>query len=235
MFKTLRPAIAMIELIFAIVIMGIVMLSAPMLISTSTQSTYVSLQQEGINEAASRVLMVMGYAWDEANANIGDDFTPTILHTTSATTDLQAVGTTNQRIGIPSRSRRSYILDDAAKSEFDATIALGSEGGDSDDMDDFTGAGVVPIEAATIDYIEKAGQVNIATVVSYASDGVTGGYSQSTISYVPFSAAATTSSNIKNINVTLTSTSGVTDLAKNITLGAFACNIGGYTLEEREF
>jgi hypothetical protein len=66
---TLRPAIAMVELIFAIVIMGIVLMSAPMLISTASKSGYVAIQQEAINEAASQVNMIMGYHWDENNTN----------------------------------------------------------------------------------------------------------------------------------------------------------------------
>ena len=65
----LRPAIAMIELIFSIVIMGIVMMSAPMLISTASNSTSVVLQQEGINQAVSRITMMLSYPWDEANTN----------------------------------------------------------------------------------------------------------------------------------------------------------------------
>ena len=232
--RKIRPAIAMIELIFAIVVMGIAMLSAPMLISTSSQSTYVSLQQEGINEAAARVMMVMSYSWDEANANIGDEYTPTILNTTSSTADLQAVGNTKRRVGIPAKSSRSYVLENNA-SEFNASTTLGSESGDRDDMDDFGGTTVVPIETATIDYVEKKDQVSIATSVTYGSDSVAGGYSQSTITYIPFQPSASTTSNVKNITVTLTSTSGVSDLSKNIILRAFACNIGGYRLEERDF
>ena len=233
MFKAPRPAIAMIELIFAIVIMGIVMMSAPMLISTSSKSTYVSLQQEGINEASSRVLMVMGYAWDEENAKQEDNDTATILHTTSLTADLQSVGTTKRRVGIPMRSSRSYIDDNG--SEFNASVTLGSEGGDSDDMDDYGGTTVVPIETAAVDYVEKQGKINISTVVSYGADSVPGGYSQTVITYVPFAAATSTTSNIKNITVTVTDTSGVNDLAKNIVLRAFSCNIGAYTLQERDF
>ena len=230
MFKKIRPAIAMIELIFAIVIMGIVMMSAPMLISTSTSSTYVSLQQEGINEAASRIHMIMGYAWDENNTQ--DNYTPSILHTTSATDDLQSVGTTARRIGIPSKGGRSYKLTDSAGSELNASTLLGSDGGDSNDMDDYIGdVTVTLIEAASIDYIEKQDKVNINTAVTYGADSVGGGYSQNIITFVPFSDANTTS-NIKNIAVTLTSTSGISDLAKNIVLRAFSCNIGGYTLKK---
>ena len=60
-YKRLRPAIAMIELIFALVIMGIALMSAPMLITVSTQSIEVSLQQESLNEASSRVNMLLTY------------------------------------------------------------------------------------------------------------------------------------------------------------------------------
>jgi hypothetical protein len=216
--------------------MGIVMMSAPMLISTSTQSTYVALQQEGINEAASRIQMVLGYAWDEANANVEDNYVPTILHTTSLTADLLEVGTTTRRIGIPMESQRSYKLSDPAGSEFTASTTLGSDVGDSDDMDDYIADTTVdPIEAATIDYIEQQGQLNINTAITYGADSVPGGYSQNIITYTPFGASASTTSNVKNITVTLTSTSGVADLTKNIVLRAFACNIGGYEFEEREF
>jgi len=64
-----RPAIAMIELIFAIVIMGIVMMSAPMLVSTASKSGFVAIQQEGISEVASQLNMILSYAWDENNAD----------------------------------------------------------------------------------------------------------------------------------------------------------------------
>ncbi len=233
MFK-IRPAIAMIELIFSIVIMGIVMMSAPMLISTSTQSTYVSLQQEGINEAASRIHVIMGYDWDENN--VFDNYPPTILNTTSATADLQKVGTTERRIGIPMSSQRSYI--DMNNTDYNASTVLGSEGGDSDDMDDYidNNSTVDSIEAATIDYIEQQGEISINTAITYgADDSDAGGYNYNIITFTPFGASPTATSNIKNITVTLTSTSGVSDLAKNIQLSAFSCNIGGYTFEEKEF
>ena len=69
----MRKAIAMIELIFAIVIMGIILMSAPMLISNASQSGYVAMQQEGINEAATQVNMIMGHYWDENNVDETED------------------------------------------------------------------------------------------------------------------------------------------------------------------
>ena len=70
-------------------------------------------------------------------------------------------------------------------------------------------------------------------------DNVTGGTyinptADNTIGFAPaFNAALANTSNIKHIQVTLTSTSNVDELNKSIVLHAFSCNIGSYTLEER--
>ncbi|NKQ41562.1 MAG: type II secretion system protein, partial [Sulfurovum sp.] len=82
-FSKHRDAIAMIELIFSIVVMGIVMMSAPMLISTASKTTSVALQQEGIHEAASRVNMIMTYEWDENALNGVCSSQPPILKVTN--------------------------------------------------------------------------------------------------------------------------------------------------------
>ena len=228
--ETLRPAIAMLELIFAIVIMGIVMMSAPMLISTATKSSYVAIQQEGVNEAASRVNMIMGHSWDENDTN--SSYIPPILHTASdLASGLGKFGTTGRRIGIPLQSQRTYFVSDSNSTELNAS-ALGVDG--ADDIDDFTGTiNLTTVDAATIDYVEKI-TININTAVAYTTDNVIGGYSQSTITYVPFTPSAT-STNIKSITVTLTSTSVADELKKTIVLRAFSCNIGGYEFEERVF
>ena len=241
--KTLRPAIAMIELIFAIVVMGIVMMSAPMLVSTATQSSYVAIQQEGINEAASRVNMIMSYAWDENDTN--GSYVPPILNTTSATADLQEVilnagggifVRTGRRVGTPLKSQRTYFLSDSNTPALSAS-ALGTDGvGEiEDDIDDFGGTNLSQIDAGAINYVETT-TIDINTTVAYTIDNVTTGtYSQSTITYVPFTASATSTSNIKSITVTLTSSSGVADLNKSIVLRAFSCNVGGYEFKERVF
>ena len=231
----LRPAIAMIELIFAIVIMGIAMMSAPMLISTANQSTYVAMQQEGINEAATQVSIIMGYAWDENNTD--DTYVP-ILNVTAGDPDLNQIGNTARRKGIPQESQRTFIFADSSIGNLSAS-ALGSDGAGEvpDDVDDFIGdISLTQIGGtASVDYIEKT-TVNINTAVRYISDTVLGGYQQSTITFVPGTNAAGTS-NIKEIVVTLTSTdtANADVLAKNIVLRAFSCNIGAYQLEERTF
>ena len=227
----LRPAIAMIELIFAIVIMGIVLMSAPMLISTSSQSTYVGMQQEGINEAASKVNMILSYAWDENNT--ADSITPPLLFVNGNSAfnpDPTSPKDNRTRVGIPIKSSRVFHADLNAS-------AIGLDGTESaDDIDDFNGeslSSLVSIESASTDYIEST-TVEITTSVSYGSDSFTDG---SSYSYVPFALSATAMSNVKNIQVTLTSTdtANADVLEKTIILKAFSCNIGGISYAEKWF
>ena len=233
-----RPAIAMIELIFAIVIMGIVMMSAPMLISTASNSGYVAIQQEGINEAATQVSIMMDYPWDENNTV---DTNTTVLNVSSGFAQLN--GTLimpKRRAGTPPNSNRVY-LNDAGIDDTNAS-AIGLDGAETiantDDIDDFNGTTVNLnlIAASVADYIEKGGAIQIARTVSYMNDNAlnysTGGVS-GILTYTPVFANTPPSTNIKRLQATLTSTSGVNELQKTIILHAFSCNIGTYKLEER--
>jgi hypothetical protein len=227
-----RPAIAMVELIFAIVIMGIVLMSAPTLISTAASSVSVAQQQEGINEAASRVSMILTYPWDENDAN--DSCIPPVLHVTNGDTELNENGTSGRRVGVPIGTNSHTFKCDST--ELDAT-AIGQEvPGTIDDIDDFTGTTINLVDDLTgaggKDYIERT-TVNIATTISYINDNAA--YSNTSFAYAPGGVlAATQTSNIKHISVTLTSSSGVKELNKTIILRAFSCNIGGFEYESRE-
>jgi len=231
---TLRPAIAMIELIFSIVIMGIVMLSAPILISTASKSTSVALQQEGINEAAARINMILTYDWDENNVNVPCINAPSILVTTNGDPALsQRVGA-SRRIGVnpstrPTTTHTFYCLG----TEYNASSTLGLETvGTYNDIDDFDGdtqlktiTGLGAGAEIGVDYIEQS-TVKITSAVAYSDDSAT--YTDKTITdFNPGTAAAATT-NIKSIAVTLTSTNSAEELQKEIKLQAFSCNLGSY-------
>ncbi len=233
-----RPAIAMIELIFAIVIMGIVLMSAPMLMSTAAKSGYAAIQQEGINEAASQVNMIMGYNWDKNDAN--EDYLPPILGVSSGDSDLDKITTTGRRLGTPNESYRAFIRSDG-QDDLNASALGSADGSDTveDDIDDFDGdTSLQEIEdAGLVDYVEDNTTIRINTTVRYIDDSTTTG---STITFDPDftsagSTASTASTNIKRITVTLTSVGAPAELTKEIILHAFSCNIGGYKLEEKDF
>ena len=233
-----RPAVAMIELIFSIVIMSIVMLSAPMLISSASKSGYVSIQQENIGEVASQVNIILGYNWDENNANQG--YFPVVL-ATNGDNNLSEVGTTGLRAGTSNMSFRKYISISGDRGTATPLNALGPDAADGDDIDDYNGVITLRnIQASTADYIEKDVNINIDSNITYMSDSANAGdlYSDGgggILSFTPtFIGNAGNTSNIKRIQVTLTSASNIDVLDKNITLHAFSCNIGSYKLEERE-
>lgn len=237
-----RPAIAMIELIFAIVIMGIILMSAPLLISTAAKSGYVAIQQEAINEAASRVNMIMGFHWDENSAD--ETVLDPILQTASPITDLAETtysdgNGTGIRRGTPRESYRSFVRPDGSRSAATLAGALGDDGIEND-MDDFMGTiGLVLSGAGTgEDYIEK--NVTITTEVRYISDAPVGNSYNTATNTINFDANFTqtlgTTTSIKRISSRLTSDAASPDeLDKIIRLHAFSCNIGGYKLEERDF
>ena len=232
----MRPAIAMLELIFAIVIMGIILMSAPRLISTAAESGYVAIQQEGINEAASQVNMIMGYHWDENDAN--QSYIDPILRVTSGDNELEEVNPTGRRVGTPLASYRTFIRSDG-EDNLTATISSAfatDVEAEEDDIDDFadssTNLALTPEGTSVAEYVET--NITIARDVIYSDD--TADYAQSTITFDPSFADAGDTSNIKSITVTVTSADDAPDeLDKEIILHGFSCNIGGYKLEEREF
>jgi len=242
---TLRPAIAMIELIFAIIVMGITLMSAPMLVSRAMQSSFTAIQQEAINEAASHISNVMGYHWDEGDAN--DLYLDPILVVSGGDSNLSQYGTTGRRYGTPKESYRSFVREDGTKNILATSPAgLGSDGGDMDDVDDFIGTNdLTDIETSTTDYVEGAGDIKITTTVSYINDTPTGGSYENPgtdrkILFVDgagtdFTKNTVDSTNIKYIEVTLTDESGIEELNKTIVLKAFVCNIGAYDLEKKAF
>ena len=229
LYKLHRPAVAMIELIFALVIMAIVLASAPMLIATAASSTSVALQQEGINEAASRINMILTYPWDQNDTN--DSCIPPVLRVTSGDSELNEVIGTARRIGVPLNSNSRTFK--CGGMELNAS-SINADG--SDDIDDFSGT--VPLVLKTsgsggIDYIEQS-TVNMVTSIAYIEDNATS-YGSTSFAYSPGDPITAGSSNIKSINVTLTSTSGVSELQKAIILNAFSCNIGGIEYERKTF
>lgn len=232
---TFRPAVAMIELIFALVVMGIVLMSAPALVSTATKSSYIAIQQENINEAATQVNIILTYPWDEANADEldkGKDMT--ILKTKGATVFDINTSTKPRRSGTPSTSARKSI-------DKNSTNTLGPDANDTDDIDDFSRASPIHLKSEEnvtasggrkSDYISKTDAININTTVTYMQDTSSDINTKSIITFTPFQDNNTTS-NIKQISVKLTTKNGTDELNTSITLHAFSCNLGSYSLKVR--
>lgn len=237
---TFKKGIAMIELIFALVIMGIVLLSAPLLISQATTGATVAFQQESIAMVSAHVNNLTTYAWDEQNTA---DFNPNaILNVTNGDSELAQVDGTTRRgptfgLSFPANRLRAYS-DNNVTDALDATILLGRDGNGTvtdldDDIDDFVlnDLGLISDTTANAanqgEYMDK--EITISTAVSYGDDISNYANPSGIFSFSqPFSraaVAANTSTNIKLISGTLTTTE-VSLNDKQITLRAFMCNIG---------
>ena len=253
----MRDAIAMIELIFAIVIIGITLLSAPLLMSQATKSGYVALQQESISAAASQMGLILTRTWDEVDANQSQGAILTTTYAAAGNSVLRNFTAGTTRVGMDGNaSRITYYFADPSVT-IPASTALQADAGDLDDIDDFNGndynlsvylegtANAEDIETADGDYIDR--QISIRTTVAYGDDvprGVDGSasandYSATTVTFSnPFYNVAVgggQSSNIKLITVNLTTASTVSDLNKSITLSAFSCNLGTYIPTQQDY
>ena len=220
-----RKAIAMIELIFAIVILGIALLSIPNLIYRATESGYTAMQQEAIAAAASDISLILTKRWDEANT---DPRLPAIiLETDSTTSGLTQTTRSNLK-------SRTYFSSTGGKLSASAstTFQLDVDGDIvQDDIDDVPDATAGHVEDGTQDLIDR---ISVDTAVDYLSDSVN--WTAPITAYDnPFATTSGTSTNVKGIVMTLTSGGTTPELQKTIKLKAFSCNIGSYELERKEF
>ena len=225
-----RPAIAMIELVFAITIMGIALMAVPNLLTISSKSGFVTLQQEAINEASAHISAIMTYAWDENDTN--ESFLPPILKVSNGDSELDEDGNSGKRAGTPIESYRKFITSGGFRLDASATLGKDSDDTENDDIDDFNGesTGLIVVQESNSDYVDK--NVTMTTTVEYMDD--TANYDSNSFTFNPFNTKSGTT-NIKQITVRLTSDSGVSELSKDIVLRAFSCNIGSYHLERKSF
>ncbi len=216
----MRSATSMIELVFAIVIMGIAVMSLPLILTQVQNNNAFAMQQESILAAKAKIGDILTYEWDENSydSNASHSF---VLDTTNGDGELNATVGTPRRVGHVDTDYRRKFFPVATNAS-----AIGADGGDLDDVDDFNGISnpltVTAGEGAgALDYIFD---LNLTTTVNYSDDNAT--YSNSPLNgfALNFANAPATPTNIKVISVT------VTGGEQNITLRAFTCNIGESTL-----
>lgn len=240
-YKRFKKGIAMIELIFALVIIGIVLLSAPMLIQQSINSGYVALQQEAIAAIASHTEMLLSKHWDEEDANSTDEIAPIITLNSQQLPSPFNFGGFKKIL-----PHRSYKI--GGNSIYASPIGsdINETSHDSyDDIDDYHNKDfnltIFNNEVTTAgegDYVDI--NITINTIVTFAKDRTkTNNFNNPIVEvnniYLNRDLGGV-ESNIKFIKTNLiTKNSIIPELEKNITLSAFSCNIGTYTLGEGQF
>jgi len=258
--KNFKRGVAMIELIFAMVIMGIALLSAPLLIQQSTQSSSVTLQQEAIAATASHTSILLSKHWDEQNANYQQGTSP-ILRTGAVVggggaaaipfnvgnpfgfTNAGMHGTRSGLANITGRLAQAPVAGALVASVISSDTNESLATNTFDDIDDYDNSNISltvyaaqNTQATTGDYVDV--NLNINTQVNYVLDVPPGGLQPTTQANNIRTASLTTAnttSNIKRLQVNLSSLNNTPELDKNITLSAFSCNIGTYVIKGAEY
>jgi len=219
MIKT-KKAIAMIELIFALVIMGIVLMSAPMLIQQSIKSSNIALQQEAIVAAASQTSIILSMHWDENNTNLPAGESP-ILDVNNVGANFLPAGLSGGVFGRTSSHAGDILRPSVIGIDTNATDTNETDRMKLDDVDDYNGQSFGLLlynsentSADVGEYVDT--DINITATVDYIENN--------------FSAPAAGFSDVKFITVNLTSNQNIPELEKNITMEAFSCNIGTYAI-----
>ncbi len=226
----MRKAATMLELIFAIVIIGIAVMSIPTMLTQSSTAILTTVQQEAIMAASTQIGNVISHPWDQNQTDPeqnGGYIKVVNVNTASADDELDMDSNiTRTRKGhFLGDKRRKFYQNSAPTSEAN----LGSEGGELNDIDDFIGNNQVLVQgnAAGNDYIRT---YNVNIDVDYISDAAN--YTQNPLNVTINQAAVANPTNIKLITVVVTSND---DPNLQIQLSTFASNIGEGKLLTREF
>jgi len=213
----MRKAASMLELVIAIVVMGIAVMTLPILLLKTQNNNEYTLQQEIILAARTKMGDTLTYRWDE-NSLINDKI---FVLMTDGDSELNITSPGSiRRIGHVVGSKRRKFSNDLNSST--PVANLGPDGGDLDDIDDFDGK-TDKIElsylsqATSLDYHFK--DFNLTTTVAYVSDAAD--YSSSDMNFTFSDTNASTTSSIKMLTLKVKGPNNVP-----FTIRSYSCNIG---------
>lgn len=206
----LRKASSMIELVIAIVIMGIAVMTLPLMLERTQSNNAFVMQQEAILAAKTQLGDTITYPWDD-NSLQGN---VVAILDTAGNIDYNRVGVTTRRVG--------HVNQDKRRKFFDAVTNPGDVIGVVS-ISDFNGnfqinpTNDIAGEETSLDYRFT---IDLNTTVSYVSDAI---FALPTLKQVA-------TSNVKMIEV---EASG--DGMSTFTLRAYSANIGESQLLRRPY
>ena len=212
--KAKRSAFSLIELIFAMVVMGITVVSLPVVMNSNDQGISATVTQEAIFGASTELNMLLSYRWDE---NSLDEVNyPNGLAKVIETGDCDNnVSSTTYRLRpghIYQPLHRMCLQSNATL--VTAQSAFGAEAGDFDDIDD-------------VNVSAKSMFINDATTTSgYKTDYT----SEVSITYADIGTIADTDQDAKLVEVTVKD--GTTVITK---LSSYTLNIGEVDMYKKTY
>lgn len=222
-----RGGFTFIELVVAIVVMSIAIMSVPLLLSQTSKTDEFSISQEAILAGATKIGNILTYPWDDKL--VGLLSVKYILDVSNGDDELnRSVADTNRRKG---NFKANYRRKFNSNLTF-ASLTLGRAGDTNttvyNDLDDFNGTVQTITSGGVGDYIKD---FNLTTTIKYISDSAN--YSLTTLNFGELNISSSTpSTNLKMIEVKVTDPNSNEEIT---TLRAFSANIGSYELIYRIF
>jgi hypothetical protein len=220
MKTTMRPAVSMIELVFSIVIIGLSVMTIPVMLTQSSESTLVSAQQEAILAGSTKLGNIVSHAWDinQTDSERNGGYAKVV----SVPTGHMALR--NPRVGHLAGDKRRRFYADASQASINANGSM--------HIDGYIGNETLVNASGSGDYLME---YNSTTDVCFISDTPNGGnYGLADVNItMPIGCPnpAINPTNIKFINVFVTSPD---DADIQLRMVAFLSNIGQTELLKRE-
>lgn len=163
-----RYAFTMIELIFALVIMGVVFITLPMILINNSSNVERNLIQEAIFASSTKLGQILSYTWDENSIDSAVSLSAShVLNTPGGDVELNRVGASDFRIGHFVQDLHRRMTPNSAQRN---ATAIGAEVvGEMNDIDDFHNAGTTELISFTNDAGYKK-TYRIKTTVAYVTD-----------------------------------------------------------------
>lgn len=177
-----RSAFTLIEVILALVIIGITVLTVPMIIQVNTASTQGSLNQEGIFAASAKLLQTLSFPWDEnaTNTELAAEGADVLAGVVKVTPNVN----TSSSFDVNSTNRPGLISRQTRRDGFGIAVDVSNIGNDNPNglvvgIDDFNGqasnvandkglAGAVVVDAAA----GYKANYTMTTAVNYIDDQI---------------------------------------------------------------
>lgn len=236
----MKKAFTLIELVFAIVIIGIAVVAMPLLLLQSQGGNIFSLQQEAINTAQTKIATISGSFWDK-NVMTEAQTNDVIAGTLSAIPDeyvLNIAGTGNdfnlisasfpQRVGFVVGHGRGVHPDT------NRTVSTTTLGNDQWAMEDFNADTEAVNSTALVGDNDMVLRFTLTTNVGYISDDAN--YAGTTVNNFNLGAIGAAVSNIKVIEVN--ARNAISDKVSDeidLTLRFYSFNIGRANYQSRAY
>jgi prepilin-type N-terminal cleavage/methylation domain-containing protein len=218
----LKKAFSLIEVVFAIIIVAISLMSVPMLLKQSSKSDEASIIQESVLASSTKMGNILSFPWDSASYDTTNKVLRVLDVSNSGDSEL-ARDTTS----LNSNYRKGHIVADKRRRFFDSVTNPTASTTTMDNISYFHNKTATIGGSGAYDY--KDSGITMASKVFYINDNTN--YSNKNINFTVRTTPIVNSTNIKMIELTTTSPL----LGRSFVLRTFSCNIGQSGLLERTY